>query len=496
MYGRPVDDNEMRYLRAMWSELRFASRILTFGFAFGCLGGLVIAGLSVLLAQKDHDVGGIIGSGLIGIMGLGLTGLFGFLFLMSLRAARQAFPARLVVEDIEGPFRIQSTRSRPFSWLGDNLVTIPSHWRRPIERAGANRIFQAEAVDGPGAEMIVLTLGDKLSVSRDVERGLLAVVRWGTLVAALFALAALIISGIPFMIFSQEELTLPRYLAAGHNLALFASAAELQKTPPPPYTRVELRNVTLACTPNAHIVAVDDIPDALLAEGGPLRAEVEPLLPAYAEFEHDVSNPHTKTSLDAVKGDPRMPELVAKVAALKKLMKNPELSEATRQVWRAPRLLFASMLAARAKLTFVKAKTWTARIAADAATRGVRVTGVPDDARTACRALDAVTFYAKGDPTIEATDALERLLNGFDAAVRDLPMAFRSRPVVRGVVHSIPGGVAIAIDESYSTAVLLVQAAAACLAGLTGILILASIVTLARRAPIARRLEAAMPDVA
>ena len=72
MYGRPVDDNERRYLRAMWRELRIASRILTFGFAFGCLGGLVIAGLSVLLAQKDHDVGGIIGSGLIGIMGYGL----------------------------------------------------------------------------------------------------------------------------------------------------------------------------------------------------------------------------------------------------------------------------------------------------------------------------------------------------------------------------------------------------------------------------------------
>ena len=213
---------------------------------------------------------------------------------MSLRAARQAFPARLVVEDIEGPFRIQSTRSRPFSWLGDRLVTIPPYWRRPIERAGTNRIFQAEAVDGPGAEMIVLTMGEKLSVSRDVERGLLAVVTSGTLVAALFALAALIISGIPFMVFSREELTLPRYLAAGHNLAVFASAAELQKTPPRPYTRVELRNVTLACTPKGHVVAVDDIPDALLAEGGALRAELEPLVPAYEEFEHDVSNPHTE----------------------------------------------------------------------------------------------------------------------------------------------------------------------------------------------------------
>ena len=264
---------------------------------------------------------------------------------------------------------------------------------------------------------------------------------------------------------------------------MFASAAELQKTPPRPDTRVELRNVTLACTPKGHVVAVDDIPDALLAEGGALRAELEPLVPAYEEFEHDVSNPHTKTSLDAVKGDPRMPELVAKVAALKKLMKNPELSESTRQVWRAPRLLFASMLATRAKATFVKAKTWVAQIAADAAQRGVRVTGIPEDARTACRALDAVTFYAKGDPTIDDTDDLERLVNGFDAALRDLPMAFQSRPVVRGVLHSTRGGVAIAIDESYSTTVLLVQAASACLAGLTGILILASIVTLARRAP-------------
>jgi hypothetical protein len=347
--------------------------------------------------------------------------------------------------------------------------------------------------------MVVLTMGDNLSVSRDVDRGLLAVISSGPMVAAIFALAALILSGIPLMVFSREELTLPRYLAAGHNLARFASAAAFQKAPPAPYTRVELQHVTLACTPKAHIVAVDDVPDALLAEGAPLQAELEPLLPAYEEFDHDVSNPHAKTSLDAVKGDPRMPELAAKVAALKKLMRNPraDISEETREVWRAPRLLFAGMLAARARVTFVKAKEWAGRIAADAVRHGVPVTGVPEEGRTMCAALDAVAFYAKQDPTLDDTDALERLVNGFDAAVRDLPSAYRSRPVLAGVVHSRRGGgVAVAIDESYSTAVLLVQALFASLAGLTGILILASIVTVARRVPIARRLKAAMPEVA
>jgi len=498
MYGRPLDGNEMRYLRRMWRELRLANRILTFGFVFGCLGGVAIAVLSVFLAEKKGGAGGIFAAAIIGLMGLGLVGLFGFLARMSARAARESFPAAFLVQDIEGPFRIQSTRSRPFSWLGDNLVTIPAHWRRPIERAGERHIFRAEAVDGPGAEMIVLTMGDKLSVSRYVERGLLGLLSSGPLVPAVFALAALILSGIPMMVFSTEELTLPRYVAAGHNLARFASAAEFKKAPPPPYTRVELQNVTLACTPKAHIVAVDDVPDALLAEGAPLRAELEPLLAAYEAFDHDVSNPHSKTSLDAVKGDPRVPELTAKVAALKKLMRHPDVSEETRQVWRAPRLLFASMLAARARVTFVKAKEWAERIAADAVHRGVPVTGVPDDARTMCAALDAVAFYAKQDPTIEDTDELERIVNGFDAAVRDLPAACRSRPALAGVL--VPsrraGGVAIAVDESYSTAVLLVQALFAFLAALTGILILASIATFVRRAPIARRLKAAMPDVA
>jgi hypothetical protein len=255
--------------------------------------------------------------------------------------------------------------------------------------------------------------------------------------------------------------------------------------------------VTLACTPKEHIVAVDDVPDALLAEGVPLRTELEPLLPAFEEFDHRVSNPHTKISLDAVKGDPRMSELVAKVAALKKLMRNPELSEEAREVWQAPRLLFASMLAARAKVTFVKGKEWAGRIAADALRRGVPVTGVREDAKTMCTALAAVAFYAKQDPTVEDTGALERTVDGFDAAVRDLPSVWRSRPVLAGVVHPRGGGgVAIAIDESYSTAVLLVQALFASLAGLTGILILGSIVTIARRGPIIRRLRAALPDVA
>jgi hypothetical protein len=155
------------------------------------------------------------------------------------------------------------------------------------------------------------------------------------------------------------------------------------------------------------------------------------------------------------------------------------------------------MLAARARVTFVKAKEWAGRIAADAVRHGVPVTGVPEEGRTMCAALDAVAFYAKQDPTLDDTDALERLVNGFDAAVRDLPSAYRSRPVLAGVVHSRRGGgVAVAIDESYSTAVLLVQALFASLAGLTGILILASIVTVARRVPIARRLKAAMPEVA
>ena len=100
-------------------------------------------------------------------------------------------------------------------------------------------------------------------------------------------------------------------------------------------------------------------------------------------------------------------------------------------------------------------------------------------------------------PPATVAPALDRIVNGFDAAVRDLPSVWRSRSVLAGVVHPRRGGgVAIAIYESYSTAVLLVQALFAVLAGLTGILVLGSIVAIARRGPIIRRLRAALPDVA
>ena len=497
MYGRPVDDDEMRYLRGMWRELRLANRIFTFGFGFGCLGGAVIAIGSVFLAQKNHDAGGVFSAAIVGLLGLGLVGLFGFLSRMSLRAARESFPAQPTVQDIEGPFRIQSTRARPFSWLGDNLVIIPAHWRRPIERAGAQRIFQAEVVDGPGAEMIVLTIGDKLSVSRDVERGLLALTSSLVLVLAMFAVAALILSAVPMLVLRDTELTLPRYLTAGHTVARFASIAEFRRAPPAPYTRVELRNVTLTRSPKNEVVAVDDVPDALLAEGAKLRAELAPLLPAQQEFERDLSNPRVKADLAAVKGDPRIPELAALVAARKRLMKHPELTEEARATWGAPRLLFANMLAARAKPVFVKAKEWVGRLESDAVHRGVPITGARDEAKMARDALDAASSYANRDTTIEDMDELERLLGGFDAAVTELPSAFRSKPILTGVVYPRRGGgVAVAIDESYSPWVLAVEALFGFLAVSAGILVLASVIALARRGPIGRRLRAALPDVA
>jgi hypothetical protein len=483
---RRADANEQRYLQHVWRLGR--QHLLVLGIVCGAsglaLGGLMLAGLGGSHVESDTT------STVIEIGFACLAGLLLFAAQLTLvRAARRGPPPAAPIERLEGPWRVETADEEATRYfISDRQVQVPQHWILFMERRGALPSLSAEGAPGPGPEMILVALGDHLSVSREVDRGLLDALPTALPLYAFLSFIALVIAGLVAAARPDRELSLKRYLTVGRLTAHFASAAAYRAAPPPPYTPTVLDNVLLTNDARGQEVAVD-APPAPPAEAAALASRAALLAACLWDHRLDPSVRCVPLEVDA---GSRLEELERLLAAREQQARVIE----KRGDRLAPDLRYRTE-ANKALLDAARADARSRRVEAlftdgrryiEQAERAVGAAGVPV-AGTSVAELVRAAEVVRGHGDGREFDDLRR----FQSAFGRLAVAFSQRQTVHGVVMPVSGVVAsLVVGPHYRRGTLIAQGAALGIGLLTAVLVAASVREKLRRQVAIYALEAAL----
>jgi hypothetical protein len=500
MNPRPLDANEARYVTAKWRELRRTNRIMSVGFYTAAWCWLPAAVLAVWVEMSRRHPSGFWAA-------IQAALCFGAAYVFSFAAARASasldrhLPTGGFTQELLGTFSEQtSARGRYWHFIGDRLVSLPPYWSSVLKRTDGSQVFAAEGIQGPGDEFIVVAIDDRLSVSRDVDRGLLLVMPSMLPVAGTFLFVALALTAMVTGLTYQRDLTLYRYMVSGRHSLKYSSVAGFKAATPSPFVLVTLDKVVIGTNPQLRPVALDE-PPVPLAEATNLQTETDHLIVALEDFDHTFSNPNAPPNLDAVKGDDRLPELEKSLKDLQRVMKHPSMTPATLEAWRAPRALFTAMLARRAGRLLDKAKFWAERIKADSGERGIAITGATQLHADLVSALQQVEFFAgsKDDPDppgrpFRSPAELKLFMNSFRESLSRPDEIMRKRQSVNAIIlPQAKGPPALAIGAEYPIAALSLQAAMVPMSLAMLALIVVGTARAVRLRPVVRRVRAALP---
>jgi hypothetical protein len=486
---RSLDPNEERYLVLRWRELRRTARInaITFVVTAVVIGGILALALTDLLS-RDKLVGALVMSALIGPI------VFDLVVVASAhrQRARGGLPANPSVEVLDGPFRAQRSRGQTTHSLGGRALNLPAHWIPILGRADPSRSFRADAVEGPGGEMIVLKVGDRLAVSAEVAGGLMEIRQTLLPLFAIYSFIALAFATLLAVVNYDPQLSLFHYLAIGRRAARPMSVARFRSAPPPLYGQAILDGVVLGRGSRGNMVALD-APVAPVFDTATLTADTRSLISDIERFERDRLDPIACCNAGAVRADERGHELELTLGLLRRFAVESFRSDELTAILAGD--FFDLTLGRRAQALFVRGQAWVARVERVSSVTGVTVagTGVPTDVNDA---LARVAAYGDppnpapgGPPQARIEEVVLGHLRTYPAALEGPAAAMRTRHTLSGLVLSdLDGTPCLVVGRGYPRTPLIAQGVAAALALLTTVLIVLAVRELRRQRLVARDL--------
>lgn len=168
---RATDANEARYVRRAMRSL--ASESVAVVLVSLVLFGMGVFAIGYAFVESDKAIGSIV----IGVICV-MSGA-AMIYSSSVKWWRARGSGPPLVYRIEGrlvnvPWRDAEGNLHHHWELGNQRLVIPAHWDELLEKENPYEIIAAEVVPGPADELIPLAIGDRFSIARDIQHGLLS----------------------------------------------------------------------------------------------------------------------------------------------------------------------------------------------------------------------------------------------------------------------------------------------------------------------------------